>query len=73
MDVTTYRTYVSHLPATRSGLSPAQWSIQHVCNRCQDQVATDALIAHSRSHALVDAVVDDSRRASSNPKSARAQ
>ena len=55
MDLT-YQTYVGYLPASRSGLSPARWSITHLCSRCQDYVATEALIAHTRSHKPADGV-----------------
>lgn len=49
---TTYQTYVGYLPATRSGLSPAHWSISHLCNCCLDYVATEQLIAHAQIHAV---------------------
>jgi hypothetical protein len=47
---TTYQTYVGHLPATRSGLAPAHWSISHLCNCCLDYVATAQLVAHAQMH-----------------------
>lgn len=51
MSVTTYQTYVGHLPATWSGLTPAHWSIAHLCNRCLDYVPTEQLVAHTQIHA----------------------
>jgi len=53
MDVTTYQTHVALLPAlnTRNGLTPAQWSVTHLCNRCLDYVPAEQLIAHTQIHA----------------------
>ncbi len=51
MTVTTYRSYVGHLPATRSGLTPAHWSVTHLCNVCLDYVGTEQLITHTQIHA----------------------
>ena len=53
MDVTTYQTHVALLPAlnTRNGLTPAHWSVTHLCNRCLDYVPAEQLIAHTQIHA----------------------
>ncbi len=52
MDVTTYQTSIGFLPASRSGLTPAHWSVTHLCNRCFDYIATEELIAHAQIHAV---------------------
>ena len=51
MDATTYQTSVGFLPDTRSGLTPAHWSVRHLCHRCLDYIATEELIAHAQIHA----------------------
>ncbi len=51
MDLT-YQTYVGYLPATRRGLTPAHWSVTHLCSRCSDYVATADLVAHTHMHTV---------------------
>jgi DNA-binding transcriptional regulator PaaX len=49
--MTTYRTLVLHVPSTPMGLLPERWIVDHHCNACRQQVATDELVAHARAHA----------------------
>jgi hypothetical protein len=51
MDATSYQTSVGFLPDTPSGLTPAHWSVIHLCNRCLDHIVTEQLIAHAQIHA----------------------
>ncbi|MGH8936051.1 MAG: hypothetical protein ACRDXD_07290 [Acidimicrobiia bacterium] len=49
----TYRTIVLHLPATPLGLLPEGWAVEHRCDACREQVASDQLVAHARSHGAI--------------------
>jgi hypothetical protein len=49
--MTTYRTIVTHLPATPLGLLPARWNIEHYCTVCRANIPTVELIEHAQHHA----------------------
>lgn len=46
----TYRTVVLDVPPSPLGLIPGRLVIQHHCNLCHAQVATDNLASHTRAH-----------------------
>jgi hypothetical protein len=46
----TFRTIVLDVPASPLGLVPARLVIEHRCNLCRHEVATEHLAAHARSH-----------------------
>jgi hypothetical protein len=46
----TFRTVVLDVPPSPLGLLPGGIVVEHWCNLCRHQVATEHLAAHARSH-----------------------